>query len=194
MKYLIESEEKQLLKTLQNRKDAERDYMVIHLGLKAGLRRCELSGLNCGDLRHPTGDVVSELKVRAEIAKRKRERTVPLNEDLRDHLKAYFKLKAKWKEDLSEDAPFFVSRLGGRLSLRAIHNLTKKWFGIADLGADFAVHALRHSFAKRILERNHYSPKVLPTIQRLLGHTSLASTGIYLEPGREELAAAVNLI
>lgn len=74
MKYLTEKEEKQLLKVLDHRKDAERDYMVIHLILKTGLRRCEVSGLNNGDLRNR-----EVLHVRKEVAKGGSSRDIPLN-------------------------------------------------------------------------------------------------------------------
>lgn len=193
MKYLIEKEEKTLLHLLSNRKDAERDYMIVHLADKAGLRLGELAGLNNGDLRNR-----ETVRIRKETTKGAaswgRAREVPLNKDLREHVAAYFKRKGRWQEELADDAPFFVSRLGIRLSQRAIYNLVKKWVRIAGLDPKFSPHSLRHSFSKRILERYDNNTKVLPTLQRLLGHVSLSSTGIYVEPGREELAAAVEAI
>lgn len=193
MKYLIEKEESTLLNLLQKRKDSERDYMVIHLLVKAGLRLKELAGLKNADLRNR-----ESVLVRKEITKGAatwgKGREVPMNKGLREHVAAYFKLKAKLKEDLADDAPFFVSRLGLRLSERAVYNLVKKWVRIAGLDARYATHSLRHSFAKRILDRSNGDPKILPTLQRLLGHASLSSTGIYIEPGREELSAAVEAI
>lgn len=189
MKYLTEYAEKALLKSLSNRKDAERDFMVIHLMLKTGLRCCEAAGLNNGDLRKK-----EILQVRKETAKRGKARPVPLNMRLQAHIKAYFKLKARLKEDVSDDAPFFVSRLGKRISYRAIYNLVKKWLKIGRLDEGLSPHSLRHSFAKRILARYDNNPKSLPVIQRLLGHSSLDTTGVYLEPGCEDLLEAVESI
>lgn len=186
MKYLIEKEQKGFITLLEKRKDAERDYMVIDLAFNAGLRRCELSGLNNGDLRNK-----ETLVVRKEIAKRSKERELPLNTKIRSHIKAYFKLKAEWREDLSDEAPFFVARGARRLSKRGVYDLVKKWMRIGGLDPKYGVHALRHSFAKRLLERNGENAKVLRILQGLLGHSSLASTGVYIEPDKEEMLEAV---
>jgi site-specific recombinase XerD len=51
----------------------------------------------------------------------------------------------------------------------------------------YGVHSCRHTFAKRLLERG----VKLPTVQKLLGHASLASTGIYTEASWEEMVEAV---
>jgi len=51
----------------------------------------------------------------------------------------------------------------------------------------YSVHSLRHTFAKRMTSRG-VKPQ---TVQKLLGHASLASTGIYTEASWEELVDAV---
>lgn len=189
MKYLTEEEEKKLLTVLERRKDAERDYMVIHLLLRTGLRLNEAASLNNGDVRNKAA-----LRVRPETAKRSSAREIPLNKRLRAHIKAYFRLKFHCEEDLSADAPFFVARGGRRLSNRAIYNLVKKWLKIARIDAGYSPHSLRHSFAKRILCRFEHSGNVLPRIQKLLGHKSLDSTGIYIEASKEELLEVVEAL
>jgi site-specific recombinase XerD len=47
-------------------------------------------------------------------------------------------------------------------------------------------HMLRHSLAKRILSRGAQ----LPEVQRVLGHSRLSTTGMYLMPSEEEMRAA----
>ncbi len=49
-------------------------------------------------------------------------------------------------------------------------------------------HVLRHSLARRMLERGVQ----LPEVQRVLGHSRLSTTGIYLTPSEEDVLSAVN--
>lgn len=49
-------------------------------------------------------------------------------------------------------------------------------------------HMLRHSLARRMLERGAQ----LPEVQRVLGHSRLSTTGIYLIPSEEDLRSAIN--
>jgi site-specific recombinase XerD len=48
-------------------------------------------------------------------------------------------------------------------------------------------HQLRHSLARRMLKTGAQ----LPEVQRVLGHSRLSTTGIYLTPSEEEVRAAV---
>lgn len=49
-------------------------------------------------------------------------------------------------------------------------------------------HMLRHSLARRMLERGAQ----LPEVQRVLGHSRLSTTGIYLTPSEEDVRSAIN--
>lgn len=48
-------------------------------------------------------------------------------------------------------------------------------------------HMLRHSLARRMLERGAQ----LPEVQRVLGHSRLSTTGIYLTPSEDDLRTAI---
>ena len=48
-------------------------------------------------------------------------------------------------------------------------------------------HMLRHSLARRMLERGAQ----LPEVQRVLGHSRLSTTGIYLTPSEEDVRSAI---
>src|SRR5258708_39078070 len=48
-------------------------------------------------------------------------------------------------------------------------------------------HMLRHSLARRILERGAQ----LPEVQHVLGHSRLSTTGIYLTPSEEDVRLAI---
>jgi site-specific recombinase XerD len=48
-------------------------------------------------------------------------------------------------------------------------------------------HMLRHSLARRMLERGAQ----LPEVQRVLGHSRLSTTGVYLTPSEDDLRVAI---
>jgi site-specific recombinase XerD len=48
-------------------------------------------------------------------------------------------------------------------------------------------HMLRHSLARRMLSRGAQ----LPEVQRVLGHSRISTTGIYLTPSEEDVRLAI---
>lgn len=189
MKYLTENEEKILLKTVREIKGtkAERDAVIIDFMLCTGLRAAELVGLNVGDVRSK-----EKLHVRADIAKRGKERFVPICADAQRMMKRFISVKLALKESIRDDAPLFVSRNNGRLAKRSLQELVEGWMIRSGLTAStgealYSAHSLRHTCFKRMQERGVQ----LTTIQKLAGHASLASTGIYTEATWEEMTEAV---
>ncbi len=194
MKYLTESEEKRLVKTVREIKGdrAERDAVIIQFALATGLRAAELVGLNVGDVRN-----TEKLYLRPEIAKLGKGRFIPLSVEVQKIIKGFMRLKmAELQEGIRDDSPLFCSRLGGRLSKRSLQELVQYWVmrsGLTTTAAGeevalYSVHSLRHTCFKRMQERLVQ----LTTIQKIAGHASLASTGIYTEATWDEMLEAVN--
>jgi site-specific recombinase XerD len=68
-------------------------------------------------------------------------------------------------------------------------NITRNEF-LQDLARQLETvtpHMLRHSLARRMLERGAQ----LPEVQRVLGHSRLSTTGIYLTPSEEDVRTAI---
>ncbi len=194
MKYLTPSEEKQLLKTVRETKGAERDHVIIELLLNTGLRASELVAVLVSDVRNK-----KQLHVRQEDMKNGRGRDINLNIRIQDILHKWIAYKMNTLQESIEDlAPLFVSRLGGRIEKRSLQHLVEKWMikaGITTtrkgkIVANKSTHSLRHTFAKRMQERG----VPITTIQKLLGHSSLASTGIYTEATDQEMEQAVHVL
>lgn len=199
MKYLTEKEERQLIRTVSQvkGKKAERDRMILLLGFGGGLRLGEIAGLNVGDVRSK-----ERLFVRPETSKRTvlgpsktrkaKGRTVPLSVNLQKAIHKFIRHKLTWHEGIHDNNPLFVSKKGGRLSKRMIEVLFSEWCKKTNLctsgKADYSAHSMRHSFAMRLIERGVR----ITTVQKLLGHASLASTGVYTEASIEEMEEAVN--
>lgn len=194
MKYLLEYEQRQLLKTLRDSKTATRDLTIIELCFHTGLRVQELRLLNVGDIFNSM-IIRDHLIIRAETAKRCKSREIFLNTHITRQLKIFIAYKRSRGEALEPNAPLFVSKKAGRVGQRTLQDMVEKWFvkaGLIDAQgkAKYTFHSLRHSFAQN-LRRKGIS---LERIQKLLGHSSLQATGIYLEPSKEDLIEAIQTL
>lgn len=193
--YLTEPEEKQLFSYLKQLKipQAERDYVLLKLARLLGLRRVEVSRLNVGDVYGKTQLIIDE-RIAAKGATGK----LPIPVELNTLLVWFMRWKRDQGQPLDEDAPLFVSRTGGRLSIRAINNIMSKWLKAAGVKHHVTFHGLRHSKAQRIMHDDRY---LTPTQQRnalllankQLRHKSLNSTMIYAAPNREDMATVAGL-
>lgn len=194
MKYLLEHEERALLKALRDSKAATRDLTVVELVLHTGLRVQELRLLNVGDVLN--GMIIRDhLVVRAETAKRCKAREVFLNSHISKILKTFIAYKRALGESMEPIAPLFVSKKGGRIGQRTLQDLSEKWFvkaGLVDAKgrSRYHFHSLRHSFSMKLRRRG----VSLERIQRLLGHASLQATSIYVVPSREDLIEALQVL
>ena len=186
--YLLEGEEKKLFNFLKNRKDrqAERDYVLLRLCRSTGLRRGEALALNVGDVLNRDCIAVDD-----RIAEKGAVGEVYLPVEIQETIKKFLRLKRLWKESLKDDAPLFVSRKGGRLSLRSFKDIMDKWCSLAGIPR-YTPHALRHTKAQRIMaDVRHLSDderqKALIFTNRQLRHKSLNSTMIYVCPTKEDM-------
>lgn len=162
-----------------------RDLCMIFLMLDAGLRVSEVCGLLRSDLWYEEAPVI-DLTVRKEIAKGGRERIVPLSNRIHEsirNLQSFF-----WPTILcSGDAETLgLTHAFNRLSPRQVQRIVKK-ITLEALGESFNPHALRHTFATKMMHLTD-----LRTVQVLLGHASITSTQIYTHPNLSDLRNAIN--
>jgi site-specific recombinase XerD len=159
------------------RVQALRDQAVVAMMLYAGLREGEVSQLDAGDV------TISERKGRVIVRRGKgdKRREVPLCSEARRALRLYL--------DASQitDGPLFRGKGGARLGVKGIQDRVFALRQAAGLEEHVTPHALRHTFAKRILNGGGQ----LTEVKQLLGHERLETTARYVMPGWDDLEDAV---
>jgi integrase/recombinase XerC len=161
---------------------ARRNYALLQLLLETGLRVGEASRLAIADCEiHDRSGVV-----RVRAGKGGKEREVPLNATARRAVALYLKTR----DDYDSSEPLFLSERGGQaMSLRTIQATIQELARRARIThIPVSAHTCRHTFALMFLRRN---PGKLIELATLLGHESLDTTAVYLQPSAEELARAV---
>src|SRR3990170_39348 len=141
-----------------------RDYALMLLMSHAGLRVSEAVSVRWRDL---TRD-----HLRVEKGKGGKERLVPM------HPRLWEALDALRFTGLLGSGYVFGGRHRGHVTRRAVQYLVERLGVEAGLDREKShPHALRHTFAVRLLERG----VDLRSIQMLLGHASLNTTSMYLQ-------------
>lgn len=144
-----------------------------HTGLRVG----ELCNLRLGDVT--LSERKGEVLVRG--GKGNKDRTVPLNNDVRRALAAYRAVRPTVADD-----HLFVGQRGEPLKPQGVQQVVAKYARRAGL-PEVTPHVLRHTFAKHVLDAG----EDLATVQRLLGHERLETTAIYTQPTARDLETAV---
>ncbi|GAJ20147.1 unnamed protein product, partial [marine sediment metagenome] len=153
-----------------------RDFTMIFLALSTGLRCSELVGLFIEDVC-PFGQVSRILTVPTRLGKGGKKRDIPLNQDTRDILTEFIRIKGIRQQFTSSDSFLFVSHhTHNPLSSRDFQRIVKN-LSIKSIGRAITPHTLRHTYATRLLVHTN-----LRVIQELLGHAWLNTTQIYTHP------------
>lgn len=172
-KALSDTERRKVLREAERR--GPRDYALFCTLFTCAVRVREAAALDVDDVF--VSDRSGVLHVR--YGKGGETRQVPIPADGRAALRPWLAQRRERHGDLG---PLFVSRTGGRLSVRRMQGLA------ADVGAACGVpvtpHVLRHTFARVFLD----SGGDLASLQEVLGHRNLASTQVYTRPNRDRLA------
>src|SRR5262249_50858349 len=151
---------------------SRRDRAILELFYASGLRLSELVGVDMDDV-----DLASR-RVRV-LGKGGKERIVPFNTSTAAAIRAYLKDREMIGRDGQErqdardkappnrpragpprpsslprpSSPLFLNSRGGRLTVRSVDRLVRRYATAAGAPANTSPHALRHSFATHLLQR-----------------------------------------
>jgi site-specific recombinase XerD len=151
--------------------------LIIKTIYGCGLRIGELCSLRIEDIDG------KRMRIHIRQGKGRKDRFVPLPEDLLKSLRTYYK-EYRPKEFLFEGQPEKgkedTPRMYSTTSIRAILNRATKKAGIRKR---VKVHTLRHSYATHLYEHGVN----LRSIQVILGHSSSKTTEIYTRVSKQHL-------
>ena len=157
----------------------EEDYngiqnrLILNLLYQTGIRRAELLQLKTSDV-----DLFnSEIKV---LGKRRKERIIPVNLELKRNLESFMLVKKE--KGLREDF-MFVSLKNKPLSPTQIYVIVKKYLSLVTTLHRKSPHVLRHTFATHLLNNG----ADINAVKELLGHANLSATQIYTHNTIEKL-------
>jgi len=165
-----------LVRKEKYRNENLRDKIIFNLGVDCGLRRQEFINLNWEDIN------LKESSINIKNSKGRKNRVVYFNKDLRDLLYLYRKLNGKYINALIRGAH------GKRITKCSLQNIISRIFKESKTyRKNLTLHSLRHTYAERLRRKG----VDLPTISKLLGHSRLDTTDIYLHVNKDDFKMAV---
>lgn len=174
------------------------DVAILMLLSAAGLRASEAAELSLGGYSRaerwiqpaapPEATQEEDEPLLRVIGKGDKERAVPLDPGVADVLDTYLDWRAEKTDEHTADSPFLVRPGGSALTRYVVSYRVDRMYARAGIlkPAGEASHALRHTYAISML--NMGVP--INDIQALLGHESVATTGIYLKASAVQLRPA----
>jgi site-specific recombinase XerD len=142
-----------------------RDAAIMEVFYASGMRRAELAGVRLADVD------LAERTIRV-TGKGNKERTVLINRTAATAIEAYLRVRPH-----SADPRLFLGRGGKGLTPKHVWRIFRTIYRLSGIQKHASPHTLRHSFATHLVENG----VDLETVRELLGHESLATTGVYLQ-------------
>jgi len=151
--------------------EGQRNKLIIELFYATGMRLSELINLKDGNINMSK----SQLKV---LGKRNKERIIPFNDELKELLKRYLKIKPAANEGY-----LLVNLKGGKLYEKLAYRVVNRYLSGVTTIDKKSPHVLRHTFATHMLNNG----ADLNAIKELLGHANLSATQVYTHNTVEKL-------
>ena len=176
---LTPEEASQLLDFMKVR--SPRDFAIVNLILRTGLRTIEVTRADIGDITRKRGQRV--MKVWGKGAEEK-DAFVIIGDPVWEPIKRYL----DEREDRGKDKPLFVTEgkghRGERMSPRSVQRLCKEALRSVGLdGHDYSAHSLRHTTAVTIIRQGGD----LNDVQRVLRHASQVTSQVYTASIEQEV-------
>jgi integrase/recombinase XerD len=158
--YIPEADVAHLLEIMR---PSVKEYALLCTLAYTGMRVGELCSLTVDNLDF------NQKTIRIRSGKGDKDRVVILDERVEEALKAYLSTKKKPTERV------FISRRGERMTEETVQRIVRACAKKAGIARPVTPHVLRHSLATHMLRHG----ADIRVIQRILGHSSIATTQIY---------------
>jgi site-specific recombinase XerD len=137
----------------------------MELFYASGMRRAELASVRLADVD------LAERTIRV-TGKGNKERVVVINHSAAAAIESYLRVRPS-----TSDPALFLGRGGHGLTPAHVWRIFRTIYRVSGVQKHATPHTLRHSFATHLVENG----VDLETVRELLGHESLATTGVYLQ-------------
>ena len=151
----------------------KRDAVMVLLSVKAGLRSCEIAGLQWSMVTTDNGDISDVIDIRSAIAKKGSGRRIPIHHTLKHALAELWPVR-------TSDTHIVASNRGGPMRPNSIVN----WFVATfhDLNLEgCSSHSDRRTFITAAAKKVHLAGGSLRDVQLLAGHQSIETTQRYID-------------
>ena len=156
-----------------------RNRLILEMLFATGLRVSELSNIKIKDIDFSE----REIKI---MGKGSKERIVFYNKECAIVLDSYLK-ECRSKLLNGKDSEYlFINHLGDKLTDRGIRLIIDKIVKKSCIKSKVSPHTFRHTFATMLLNEGCN----IKSVQELLGHSSLGTTGIYTHLTNDEVRLA----
>ena len=156
-----------------------RNRLILEMLFATGLRVSELSNIKIKDIDFSE----REIKI---MGKGSKERFVFYNKECAIVLDSYLK-ECRSKLLNGKDSEYlFINHLGNKLTDRGIRLIIDKIVKKSCIKSKVSPHTFRHTFATMLLNEGCN----IKSVQELLGHSSLGTTGIYTHLTNDEVRLA----
>ena len=179
---------RKLLRYVATTRLAHRNRVLVLLSFKAGLRACEMAGLDWAMLLRADGRLDHLISLDHAIAKNGSGRRIPIHPDLREALLRLHHFRGRPRQ-----GPVVCSERGAHMHPRSIVNWFADIYDAVQLDG-CSSHSGRRTFitrSARLLARTGGS---LRDVQELAGHRSLSTTERYIEGDRDAQRKLVRLV
>lgn len=156
-----------------------RNRLILEMLFATGLRVSELSNIKIKDIDFSE----REIKI---MGKGSKERFVFYNKECATVLDSYLKECRSKLLNGKDNEYLFINHLGEKLTDRGIRLIIDKIVKKSCIKSKVSPHTFRHTFATMLLNEGCN----IKSVQELLGHSSLGTTGIYTHLTNDEVRLA----
>ena len=155
-----------------------RNRLIVELFYSTGMRRSELINLTITDI-----DLSKEVvKV---LGKRNKERFIPLLKSVQQTISLYLDIRNDFNVTHNY---LLITEKGNKIYGTLVYRVINHYFSAVSSKVKKSPHIIRHSFATHLLNEG----ADLNSVKELLGHSSLASTQVYVNNSLSELKKVYN--
>lgn len=187
-KVLAQSELRRLRARAGRGRFGLRNRAIVMLSFKAGLRACEIAGLDWSMVLTPSGRVGPSLTIAGRIAKNGRPRCVPVHPELKASLNALHKAEGR-----PVSGAVVRSQRGGHMTPRGLVNWFKDLYDETGLDG-CSSHSGRRTFITRSARLVSRTGGSLRDVMELAGHRQLTTTERYVEGDRDAQRKLVSML